>query len=131
MTSVRLCTTYEYVFLCVYIYVSCISAAALGVAVLLWLPLHCCRLLLPFVNVCRVTQFVAVAASDSSVFFLFIQTRFVFNVPLGSTVGCTASILVYVGYTTCLVSYILCKRGHARSQGGRHPATAKPPFCTL
>ena len=53
---------------------SCISAAAHGVAVLLWLPLHCCCLLLPFVNVCRVTQFVAVAASDSSVFFLLIQT---------------------------------------------------------
>ena len=32
-------------------------------------------------------------ASDSSVFFLFIQTRFIFHVPLGSTaVACTASI---------------------------------------
>ena len=31
-------------------------------------------------------------ASDSSVFFLFVQTRYIFNVPRGSTVACTTSI---------------------------------------
>ena len=33
--------------------------------------------------------------SDPSVFFLFIQTRFIFYVPLGSTVAFTASICLH------------------------------------
>ena len=33
--------------------------------------------------------------SDPSVFFLFIQTRFLFDVPLGSTVAFTASICLH------------------------------------
>ena len=55
--------------------------------------------------------------SDSSVFFLFIQTRYILNVLLVSTVAFTASI--------CL-QYILGNHGHGRSQGGRQPAAAKP-----
>ena len=56
----------------------------------------------------------------SSVFFLFIQTRIIFNyVPLGSTVAFMASIWL---------CYILGNDGHARSQGWRQPATAKPLF---
>ena len=56
--------------------------------------------------------------SDPSVFFLFIQTRFIFHVPLGSTVSHLRSRL----------SYILGNYGHARSQAGRQPAAAKPPL---
>ena len=55
--------------------------------------------------------------ADFSVFFLFIQNN-VFNVPLGGTVAFTASICLY---------YILGNYGHARSQRGRHSATAKNP----
>ena len=59
-------------------------------------------------------------ASDSIVVFLFIQTRFIFRVPLGSTV----SHLQFRFVTHCLkdiISYILGDYGHARSQGGRSP----------
>ena len=56
--------------------------------------------------------------SNSSVFFLFIQTRFIFNVPLVSAVAFTASICLW---------YILGSYGHARSQGGRQPAAGSPP----
>ena len=46
-----------------------------------------------FVIACGMTQFVVWSiASDSSVLFLFIHTRFLFNVPLGSTVACAAPI---------------------------------------
>ena len=69
-------------------------------------------------------KFVAVViASDSLVFFLFIQKRFIFNVPLGST----ASYLQLRLFTYCLIhiiSYILGNYGHARSQGGRSPPCA-------
>ena len=34
--------------------------------------------------------------SINSVFFLFIQSQFIFNVPLGSTIAFTASICLYV-----------------------------------
>ena len=54
--------------------------------------------------------------SDSSV-LLFIETRYIFNAPLGSTVAVTVTICLY---------YILGDCGHARRQGGRQPATLKP-----
>ena len=44
--------------------------------------------------------------------------RFLLDVPLGSTVAFTASIC----------RYLLGNYGNARSQGGRQPATAKPPL---
>ena len=59
--------------------------------------------------------------SDPSVFLLFIQTRFTFHVPLGSTVSHLQSRFTY--------EYILGNCGHERSQGGRQPAAAKPPLC--
>ena len=58
--------------------------------------------------------------SDSGAFFLFIKTRFFFNVPLGSTVAFTPSICLW---------YILGNFGHARSQGERQPASTNPPLC--
>ena len=70
-----------------------------------------------FVIVCRMELLLlCFIASDSSVFFLLIQTRYV---PLGSTVAFTASI--YVSYRS-YISYILGSNGHTRSQGGRQPA---------
>ena len=56
--------------------------------------------------------------SNATVLHLFIQTRFIFHVPLGSTVSHLRSRL----------SYILGNYGHARSQAGRQPAAAKPPL---
>ena len=62
-------------------------------------------------------------ASDCSVFFLFIQTRYIFNVPLGSNVAFAASICLRTS------SVITGMRG---AQGPRQPAGAKPTFlpCT-
>ena len=57
--------------------------------------------------------------SDPSVFFLFIQTQFTLNAPLGSTVSLSRRRF----------AYILGNYGHARSQGGRQHAAAKPPSC--
>ena len=52
------------------------------------------------------------------VLFLFIQTRFICNIPLGSTVAFTASV-----YQTHTINpRYNC--GHARSQGGRPPGAA-------
>ena len=59
----------------------------------------------------------------SNVFFLFIQTQFIFDVcttPLGSTIEFTALICLY---------NILGNCRHARSQGGHQPAALKPPLC--
>ena len=56
--------------------------------------------------------------SDPSVFFLFIQTRLIFDVPLDSTVS----------HLPSRFAYILGNYGHVRSQGGRQPAAAKPPL---
>ena len=58
--------------------------------------------------------------SDPSVSFLFIQ-RDIFYVPLGSTVS----------YLRPRFVYILGNHGHARSQGGRQLAAAKPPLYIL
>ena len=54
--------------------------------------------------------------SDFIVFFLFIQTRFVFNAPLGGTT---------LSHFRPRFAYMLGNGGHARSQGGRQPAPAK------
>ena len=61
--------------------------------------------------------------SDFIVFFLFIQTRFVFNAPLGGTT---------LSHFRPRFAYMLGNGGHARSQGGRQPAATKPPLycCT-
>ena len=56
--------------------------------------------------------------SDPSAFFLSIQTRFIFDVPLGSTVS----------YLRPRFAYILGSHGHAWSHGGRQPDAAKPPY---
>ena len=56
--------------------------------------------------------------SDPSVFFLFIQTRLIFDVPLDSTVS----------HLPSRFAYILGNYGHVRSQGGRQPAAAKTPL---
>ena len=62
-------------------------------------------------------------ASDSIVFFLFVQTRFIFKVPLSSTVSQLQ--LRFVTYClTHIISYILGNCEHARSQGGRSPPRA-------
>ena len=60
--------------------------------------------------------------SASNVVFLFIQTQFMFYVPLGSTVALTASI--------CL-EYILDNFEHARGQDRRQAAAAKPRRYTI
>ena len=53
----------------------------------------CCFLLLVFIIVYQMIKFVAGSLNfDPGVLFLFIQPRFIFNVPLGSTVAFTASI---------------------------------------
>ena len=56
--------------------------------------------------------------SDPSVSFLFIQRDLFLVVPLGSTVS----------HLRPRFAYILGNCGHARSQGGRQPAAAKPPL---
>ena len=92
-------------------------------SVLLYCCCCCSLVLMLFVIVCRMELLLlCFIASDSSVFFLLIQTRYV---PLGSTVAFTASI--YVSYRS-YISYILGSNGHTRSQGGRQPAGAKPIY---
>ena len=64
--------------LCSVLYCSCCS----------W----CCLRML-FVIACQMAKLLLwFISSDSSVLFLFIETRFNFNVPLGSTVAFTASM---------------------------------------
>ena len=58
--------------------------------------------------------------SDPSVFVLFIQTRFTFDVPLGSNA---------VSHSRSRFAYTLGNYGHALSQGRRQPAATKPPLC--
>lgn len=71
------------------------------------------------VMVCRMSKlFLWFIESDSRVFVLFIPTRTIFYVPLGSTVEFTASI--------CLLYYMLGDYGHAQSEGARQPAASKP-----
>ena len=97
------------------------AAAALCVAILLLL-LQLQQLLL-FVIVCRMAKNIAgsmINLIPSSASCLFIQTRFILDVSLGSTVVAFAvSIRPY---------YILGNYGDARSQGGRQPASAKSPL---
>ena len=57
--------------------------------------------------------------SHPSVFLPFIHKRIIFDVPLGST-NCVAF--------TVSICHILGNCGHARSQGRRQPATARPPL---
>ena len=55
--------------------------------------------------------------SDPSVFFLFTQTRLILVYPLA-----------VLSHLRPRFAYILGNYGHARSQGGRQPAAAKPPL---
>ena len=86
---------------------------------LLLLQQQCCFFVLPvrhLVPGCQICRWFI--ESSPSVFFLFIQTRCIFYVPLGSTVS----------HLRPRFAYILGNYGHARSQGGRQPAAAKPPL---
>ena len=58
-------------------------------------------------------------ASDPSVFFLFLQTRFIFNVPLGSTA--VASIYLTNIYTSSVVT------GMCGAKAGVRPTRRSPP----
>ena len=102
--TVRCCTMYDCIFCCCCSVVVCCYTAAMLL------------LLLLFIIVCRMTKFVVVVHCIwFQCFFLLIQTRFIFNVPLGSTVAFTASIF-YLKYTHSIHPRYY---GHAWSQGGR------------
>ena len=76
------------------------SAAAVAAALCVAIPLLLPQLLL-IVIVCRIAQIVACSLRliPSSVFFLFIQARFIFNVCTpGNTVAFTASNCLYYVY---------------------------------
>ena len=115
--AVRRTSMYLYIPPCISAAAGLCSAVAAGAA-----PCCCCssscarlrKLLLWFI------------ASDSSVSFSssFKHVFVLMYVPLGGTVAFAASIYLYHA------SYILGNYGHARSQGGRQPAAAKPP-CTM
>ena len=100
----RCCTTYENVFVYTCLLLCSVAAAAAA---------YCCcspscvglQNLFPWFT-----------ASDSSFFFLFIQTRFLSNVSLGSTVAFSASIFLPI-----IPVHIVHSRyyGHARSKGWR------------
>ena len=80
--TVRCCTTYEHVF---------VYTCLLLCSVLLYCCYcSCCCLLLLFVIVCRMAKFVA---GVHCIWFqcFFTQTRYIFNVALGSTVAFTVS----------------------------------------
>ena len=85
--AVRRTSMYLYIlvlyFCCCSVLLSCCCCSCSAAA--------CCWL---FIIVCWMTQFVAVVYCVWFQ-FLFIQTRFIFNIPLGSAVACTASIYVY------------------------------------
>ena len=86
-------------------------------------------LLLLFVIACRMTQCVAVLFFNliPAIFFLYSNTIYV-NIPLGSAVAMyslDSPVILYSKFMSC----ILGNYGHARSQGGRQPAVAKPPWC--
>ena len=60
---------------------------------------------------------------------LLIQTPFVSNVPLGSTVARTQTRFTYNTTITHIIH--VENYGHARTQGGPQPASAKPPLYYL
>ena len=81
-------------------------------------PVLLLQLLLLFIVACQMAKIAAGSLNliPSSVFFLFVQTRRIFNVcTLGSTL-----ITVVFTYSIWLY-YILVNCGHARSQGGCEP----------
>ena len=85
--------------ICVCVHILCICGTdSLCVANLVLLQLQCRCLLLLFI-VCRMAHFVAV------VYCTFI-TRFIFNVPLGCTVACAASLT----YTPMLTPHVMLPR---------------------
>ena len=100
----------------------CYPAVA-AAAVLLLAAADRHRVCVPADAICCYGLFIA---SDSSVFFLFIQTRFSFNVSYPLAV--LSHVQRRFTYTWYYISYILDNCGHSRSQGGRQPAAAKPPF---
>ena len=116
------------IFIYVYVYSQDAAAAAAGaVCVATAVPFMrlflqqrwCCFLLLLFI-VCRMVKSGAGSLNLIPVFSLsFIQTRFIFDVALGSTA---------VSHVRPRLAYILGNCGHARCQGGRQAATAKSPL---
>ena len=115
--TVRCCTTYEYVF---------VYTCLLLWSVLLYCCCYsCCCLLLLFVIVCRTAKLLLwFSASDSSVFFLFIQTRFFFNAPLGSTY-CRIFSVNFFTYNTHH-TYILGITGMRGAKAGVSPPRWSP-----
>ena len=87
--TVRCYTTYEYLF----VYTCHVLLLLLGSVLLYCCCCSCWCLLLLFVIVCWMAKFMLWFLHLIPVFFSFIQTRFIFNVPLGSTVAFTASML--------------------------------------
>ena len=67
-------------------------------------------------------------ASDSTVFFLLIQTQFTFDVRTPWLHCRICSLDLPIIRTWYQVSYILGNYGHVRSQDGPQPAAAKPPL---
>ena len=98
----------------------CCRCCCCGCATLLLMPQQCCCFLLLFVIVCRMEKKCCwFIESDSSVF-------------------CSLEHDVFLVYSLAVLShlrprfvYILGNCGHARSQGGRHPAAAKPPLYVI
>ena len=86
---------------------------------LLFLQQQCCYFLLLFVIVCcRMTNFVAGSLNLIPVFFFSSFKRdFFLMYPLA-----------VLSHLRPRFAYILGNYGHARSQGGRQPAAAKPPL---
>ena len=113
--TVRCGTTYEYVF----VYTCLLLCSALLCCCLLLLAAACCCLLLLAATVRHRVPDGKICSRGSlhlipCVFFLFIQTRLIFNVALGSTVSFLASIFLPIIHTIHPPYY-----GYARSQGGR------------
>ena len=106
VTSVKTCTMMiegrlsnrEDSFICIQ-RAAAAAAASLCVAILLLLlQKQCCCFLLLFVIVCRMAKLVVGSSNLIPLFacFLFVQTRLIFNVPLGSTAAFMASICLRV-----------------------------------
>ena len=104
-------------------------AAARRASMYSYIPACCCRVMCCYTAVAAAAAayccsssscagwqkvFLWFTESDSSVLFLFIQTRLFFNVTLGSTVAFSAPIFLPIIHSMHPQYY-----GHARSRGGR------------
>ena len=102
----------------------CCSVCCYTAVVVVAAAVLCCCFLLPFVMVCRMSKFGAGSLNLIPVFSFssFKSDIHIFDLPLGSTA---------VSHLRSRFAYILGNCGHARSQGGRQPAVAKPPLYTV